>query len=240
PNGLKVFLFKADAATGAVIWGRGYGDNPAAGVGSTDWALNPAGNRILASGNYEGPVTLDSLTLPPSGFPGSNGFLIELDTIGNVLRGIEIGGIYQQEFTSAAYDFTGALVVCGKYSSPVSNIGTQFTVQNQAQPGSFLNMFLCRSNVPFSVGIEPLTNTNNLQIWPNPSSGQLNFSIPAGAGKLEIQVSDMTGRILISETIPENTLYGVLNTESLPGGKYILSVKSDVFISNTIFVQTAQ
>jgi Secretion system C-terminal sorting domain/Beta-propeller repeat len=240
PDGLKVFLFKADAATGTVVWGKAYGNNPAGGVASTDWALHPSGNRILASGNYNGPVSLGTLTLPASSFPALNGFLIELDTTGIVLRGIELGGIYSQEFSCATYDFTGAIVAGGKYSSPVSNLGTQFTLQNPVQPGMFLNMFVCRSTVPYTVGIEPQPNTLNLHIWPNPSSGQLNFSVPAGSGKLEIQVTDMAGRVVISEILPENTLYGVLNTENLTGGKYILSVKSDVFISNTTFVQAAQ
>ncbi|MGI4866473.1 MAG: T9SS type A sorting domain-containing protein [Janthinobacterium lividum] len=65
-----------------------------------------------------------------------------------------------------------------------------------------------------------LAATATLSLYPNPAHDQLTI---AAAGE-EVQVSDLTGRVLQTTTLPAS---GKLNVEALPAGTYLLRVSPD-------------
>ena len=91
------------------------------------------------------------------------------------------------------------------------------------------NIYL--DNIQFFVSGTPLIVDNSMSVYPNPShlnGGPLNvtFNLPE-KGPVSIEVIDMTGRVLISET-PQNVLNQtyVISVPDIPAGLYIVRAKS--------------
>ncbi|MCU0436168.1 MAG: T9SS type A sorting domain-containing protein [Bacteroidia bacterium] len=239
PDSVKIFLFKLNASNGNVLWGKGYG-NTAHGIAvGTDWAISPDMQRIAMAGFYGGlACTFDALSAPA--INGINGIVLEFDTIGTVLRGTPVISTTQDEFTSVAYDFTGKLIAAGKYSGTPSQLGNQFTLQNPFQNDFFYDLFLCRQGVPLPASVNDPAITEPVVIWPNPVNNQLNIMLPHPGEEVMIRIYDMTGRLILSESHAGGILQITVNTESLTGGKYLLSVVSGTYSATVPFVQAAK
>ncbi len=85
----------------------------------------------------------------------------------------------------------------------------------------------------YGVGIAENT-TRTLNLYPNPSEGRFNVSIPKGvSGSLDVQVQDLTGRVVASQHITNGSSHeAVLELGHLPNGAYfvVLQTNSQRFI----------
>ena len=77
-----------------------------------------------------------------------------------------------------------------------------------------------------SLSSDDVTKNNEIKIYPNPSNGLVNVSIGNYSGKLNIEVFDLNGRKILSDTkdfLSEVTL----DFENLQTGIYILKLEGN-------------
>jgi hypothetical protein len=244
PDSVKVFLFKIDAANGSPVWGKGYGNTPAGIASSTNWAISPGFSSIAGTGVYSGNTGFDNITLPqtmtPFG-PAVCGFLMELDTLGNVQRALEIKGNTQDWFTGVTYDNFGKMVCTGQFSSATTNVGTQFLLQNPYQPqGGYYSLVIARSGTLQPNSTPETTAFDIIRLWPNPSTGLLNVLLPGTNDELQITITNLTGQVVMQQTTAAGMLHFSIDTSSLGSGCYVLSVRGKTHSTHIPFVQTGQ
>lgn len=109
-------------------------------------------------------------------------------------------------------------------------------VDNFNEDGGTINQFsidLCRISTFLSTVENPIQNTT---IFPNPSKGIVNVSIPELNGQANIHLFDMQGRKVISQTT--NQVYTTLALDHLQNGIYLITVENDFgSISKKIIVR---
>lgn len=245
PDSLKVFLFKVDATTGLPVWGKGYGNTPLGIAASTSWAISPDFSRIAATGMYSGNTGFDNLTLPQTMTqfgPSTCGYLIELDTLGTVQRGLELRGNTQDWLTAVTYDNFGQLVFTGQFSSATSSLGTQFSLQNPYQPqGGFYSLVIGRTGGTSSPNTTPETTVPGvIRVWPNPTAGVLQVELPQADGPLTVTITNLAGQVVMQQTIAAGMLRFTVDSATLGSGCYVLSVRGKTHSSHIPFVQTGQ
>jgi hypothetical protein len=76
-----------------------------------------------------------------------------------------------------------------------------------------------------NVGIEEDTNSASFVIYPNPAQNNVDIQIPfEGAELVLIQLNDMTGRVVMTETIPGANSICRMNVAGLANGIYSVNV----------------
>jgi hypothetical protein len=67
------------------------------------------------------------------------------------------------------------------------------------------------------------TNNTSISIYPNPATNTIQVSIPATVASKNVIITDMTGKVLIDQTINNEAI----SVETLPAGMYIILVSAD-------------
>lgn len=75
-------------------------------------------------------------------------------------------------------------------------------------------------------GIQSVSS-ENIQVFPNPSNGKINMSIPAGVEN--ISITDLSGRVLLSQKPVKSSTTSLqeLDITALPSGIYCLQLQSE-------------
>lgn len=74
---------------------------------------------------------------------------------------------------------------------------------------------------PAPVSVAGLQNNNNVLVFPNPASGLVKVEMQGTTGNLELSVTDMTGKIVMSKDQKNGDM---LNVQNLSNGIYLLSI----------------
>jgi cyclophilin family peptidyl-prolyl cis-trans isomerase len=76
-------------------------------------------------------------------------------------------------------------------------------------------------------GVEEIATDNSIQIYPNPVKDKLSFKSEKGLGIAEIQISDITGQIYLSDANLKSQDVNQLSipVDGMPVGVYILKMK---------------
>jgi hypothetical protein len=78
---------------------------------------------------------------------------------------------------------------------------------------------------------------NEFKIWPNPSKDALNISFKPFRNMFKVNLYDVQGRIVFSETIPDRYNEGyTLSTTQYSKGIYLLNISSGNQILNKTIV----
>ncbi|TPD72035.1 S8 family serine peptidase [Flavobacterium microcysteis] len=108
---------------------------------------------------------------------------------------------------------------------PADGVWTLYVLDKYNGDGGFINNFsLSFCNVtPSSLSVAD-NQLANISVYPNPSKGILNVSLPANTGKTTLHLNDIQGRrILTKETSNTNE---VLNIDNFSDGVYILTIEN--------------
>jgi hypothetical protein len=77
------------------------------------------------------------------------------------------------------------------------------------------------------LAVQDFENESVMKMFPNPTSGTINIQINQYVGKVTIQVSDLTGRVVYTLKNADFEGNKTLNLSTLNNGVYIVSVKGD-------------
>jgi hypothetical protein len=84
----------------------------------------------------------------------------------------------------------------------------------------------CETTTNCTSSTNNLTNNSNLTVYPVPTDNIIRWSLESGLqATTELQIVDLTGRILLSQSLPAATSQGTVSLSTLPQGVYILQVK---------------
>jgi hypothetical protein len=70
-------------------------------------------------------------------------------------------------------------------------------------------------------------NTNDIYIYPNPTNSIFNVKVNGYAGKLDIKVVDLNGRIVLEQTVQNGSDAQTINLSAFQSGMYIVKVLGD-------------
>lgn len=76
-----------------------------------------------------------------------------------------------------------------------------------------------------TAAIKEISELLNIQIYPNPAASQITILIPEGSSTYNIQVIDLTGRVLVTSIISNNI--GDLDIAHLENGGYLIYIFED-------------
>jgi hypothetical protein len=187
------------------VWPFTYGtsdfDTFAASTTNTSGpTYNFTGNSLL-TGTGTGTVTL----------PGGVKFTNCLQVTRNYTYFVT--GAFTATVTSTDYEYWAS-----SYRSPLITI----TYQTVKEATMTTKDFWASSNSSADVGIEENNlSAEKLIIFPNPVKDQLNLILPDNAVAEEIELYDITGKLILTEKNMNS-----LNTSSLPKGGYMVIVKN--------------
>ena len=83
-----------------------------------------------------------------------------------------------------------------------------------------------------TVGV-PAINKQSLNVYPNPTSGILNSTVPEGKKNLTYRITSLDGRV---QTSVKNYAPQI-STDGLPSGLYLLEVKGETVVYRTRFIK---
>jgi hypothetical protein len=236
PFGQKVFLFKLDDATGAPIWGKGYGDSPDSSVSVQGWAINDAADRIAFTGIHQGFCTIGSITFPNTVNQSFDAYLVEIDTAGNAQRGLSIFGTVWDVGYSVNYDDFGRLVTCGYFNSPLVSFDNQASLTHPDPQGYMYNIYLCRIAPQVITGIEDPEAPGSFSLFPNPAADALTLT-RSKSGKCTVRIYDNCGKLIREAKYDSNQLTINMDVADLSSGHYIIECESDKDAFRSSFIK---
>jgi len=154
-------------------------------------------------------------------------FVQKMDASGNFLWATSFGGSSSDLGQSIAVDVSGNVFITGEFDGMADFLpgpGTSYLTS-----AGLNDVFVVRMSQTIT-GIKGMENGVGLVVYPNPSTGTIQLSLPNERSNVELMISNMQGKVIFS-----NFYRTLTNTSiNMPGGKgfYVLRLickdKSDV------------
>lgn len=134
---------------------------------------------------------------------------------------------HAQSLSPAVISSSGAFYQNG--SGMLSSTAGEMTMVETFSAGSNILTQGFQQAFDFNTGVQPVTENNFLNIFPNPSSGNLTILLPEGStDETQIGVYDAIGKLVFRKKVPLNSLSKSihLSLEELADGMYVFEVKT--------------
>lgn len=230
-NGADVFITKYNSA-GAFNWAKqfaGLSSNFGIGYGLI---VDPINGDIYTTGSFDGEVDFDpgvvNFTLISNN--SSDVFVSKLDSAGNFAWAKAAGGTWDDEGHTLAISPTGYIYVAGYYPSPTIMFGSN-TLVNANNTGLINDIFIAKLNNVVT-GIVNVKGSENISIYPNPTSGNFTLSMRTNSTVPNIEIIDITGKpIPFSSEISQVGELKTVKIKLIKGeeGIYIFKISTPAF-----------
>lgn len=219
-NSCDVFITKIDSL-GNINWAKSGGTTTGSAYAT---CLSVNNSNVYLAGNFWSPnLSLGSFTLANASTGTTDVFLAKYDTTGNTTWATRAGQGNFDVLNSITTDVTGNVYVTGGFESPTISFGSTTLSNVNFAPGSGLtDIYLAKVNG--IVGINESPSNQQINVYPNPSSGQFNFNgLEKGS---QIEVFDMTGKI-IYQSIASND-FETINISDKAKGIYFYRITKEM------------
>jgi len=218
--GDDIFIVKYDSL-GNVSWAKSAGGN-ANDVGESI-SIDAAGNSYI-TGYYGSPsLVFGATTLTNAGT--NNIYLAEYNSSGTAIWAKNAGGTSDDRGAAIAVDANGSSYITGYYTSTTISFGT-----NTLTNGGTEDMYVAKYGTPFSTDIDKVkANNMDANVYPNPNNGSFIFEMPGIATNAYCMVYDVTGKLVLSQTITGKT---IVDASTLNEGVYNISLQSNEGVVN--------
>ena len=140
---------------------------------------------------------------------------IQCVTVSSValVGGMPSGGIY-----------SGTAVTGGNFSPSTAGVGTYTLTYTYTDANNCTNIANDVMNVNSCTGINELTHSNELQLYPNPSSGIIHLYFPnTQSQQVTIELMNLNGQVIYNNSIPVAQSVSSINLD-IPRGIYFIKV----------------
>jgi hypothetical protein len=214
------FICKLDSI-GNLVWIKnisGTGDKNSVGLGHNN-------NNIYLSGNFYGNLNIDNFTmLSPINY---SIFILELDTMGNIINGENYAGSNYIQTNGMGIDMHGYLYISGQYFHSATIAQYQIYADTIDDWACSTDGYLFKYK-PQTIGIQDYKKSlDNSILFPNPNNGVFSIYInDFQANKInKIEIFNIHG-----DKIKDCEIYqqhSVINCKELPSGIYIIKLIND-------------
>lgn len=136
-------------------------------------------------------------------------------------------GNYNDKFDAVTQDINGKLYVVGNTNSDQITTTTNTITPLIGEYNVFYTSLDSFTYTP--TGISNLENKNDISVFPNPTSNKLYVSIPYLKNNTELNIVDLTGKIVYTEIITTNQKHSI-SLPTLSKGMYVVKIKLDTSI----------
>ena len=222
-NSQDIFISKLDSS-GNFEWAKSMG--AASGDQGHGVAVDPAGS-VYTTGNFNGTVDFD---------PGSGAFnlvsaftdcfISKLDASGNFVWAKSIIGNSAQIGNAITIDALANIYTLGDFQDTADFDPNAGVFNLIAHPNIYYFDVFIQKLSQTGTGINQLSQSTPIQIYPNPSSGIINFICYQNLNKAKIRVYNAYSQIVFeSNNINDNTYE--LNLINEPNGVYFMTISID-------------
>ena len=222
-----IFISKLDSS-GNFVWAKamGGGDND----GGSSVAIDISGN-VYTTGSFVGTVDFDpdsAGTFNLTAVNQSGIFLSKLDGSGNFVWAKAMDGAIVDEGRCIAIGSSGNVFITGVFTSPSIAFGA-ITLTNATTAGTN-DIFIAKLDTATGVGINEIENSaNGILVFPNPATNYLTITLGSSSKKVEVTITDITGKIIYSAVATETRKIEVSNID-FAQGIYIIQIRAEDFI----------
>ncbi len=215
------FLVKY-SSTGSVVWANSLG-GPGAESGACVHVS--ATNDVYTTGYFfSSSVTVGSTTLTNAGM--ANMYVVRCTSGGALVSAISgspyatngsLGGI------AVTTDPSGYnMYVAGTLAGDSAAVGT--TILHNMGTVSNSDMFVARYGMPATTNVQ-VAGTEHVAIYPNPVNNEMTIAYdPCNNGDGVFQLSDITGRVVLSVPLDGKKKTAMMNTSGLMPGLYLYKI----------------
>lgn len=221
-----VFVTKL-TSNGNFVWAKAFG-----GTGS-DYgrAIALDANTVYSSGYFTGIVDFDpsasTNTILSNG--GSDFFLSRLDLSGNYLSAYSYGALGNDFAFSMCSPTTGIIYTAGNFSNTVdfdASVGTSTLSSMGLSDAYFYKL------QDITVGIKEINANDNIQIYPNPISSELNVVVNE---MFNLDIYNVSGVLVYSQSNCVSNCN--INLEDAANGIYFAKIKTNQGITVTKIIK---
>lgn len=223
-----IFILKLNAS-GNFVWAKGFGGSASLPGDSGNSIVLDNNGYLYVTGSYVGsgdfnPGT-EKFILPAVG--RIDMFILKLDTDGNF--------VYANSFGATPDGYSGETVGNSLIADASGNIFCTGSFQNTTDfnPGSGVfnlvskgnnDVFILKLSQTATVGITQNTFTENIQIYPNPTTGNFFIKFETVQKDLSVRIMSISGQTIENRTF-QNTDFVQLNLEQ-PNGIYLVELEN--------------
>jgi len=217
-----VFVSKLNSS-GDFVWAKAMG-----GINleqGTSIAVDDAGNILTAGLYYESEADFDpgegSFTLTPYG--SGDIFISKLDNSGNFVWATSVGGSNDDEVLTIVLDTSGNVYISGYFWSPSITFGSDIL----SNTNSGREIFVAKLNTALAEteSLESNKRNSNVSVYPNPATNQLTVALGSINKKVEITITDITGKTIYTNIAKEIQRIEI-NTKHFAPGVYVLRIQT--------------
>lgn len=177
-------------------------------------ALDEQGSCYF-TGSYSGNMQIDSISMNNN---CGNVFVMKMDSLGRILW------FTQSDCTSGSIQTRDIIL---NERNEVFIIGA--TEDNHTFGSTALTdgMLLAKIGTENVIGIDEIVQGSNWMVYPNPSSGVFNLMYMNQSEKLQLNIRNILGQIVYSETASSNGISGTIDLSNENKGLYFIEVIAD-------------
>lgn len=186
-------------------------------------AVNSQGESFL-TGYFALTVNFDDITLTPQSTNAMDAFLAKLDSEGNFVSAVAVGGGNFVEEHSVRLDDEGNIYLSGTFETNVDlnpDANETYEVESRGFRDTYLIKFTDES-----LGLNENFSQNRITIYPNPSDGVFFLQSTVELAGKDFSINDLTGRKITTGKISQQQ---EIQLNDLPRGIYILNVDKQSF-----------
>lgn len=216
-----VYVSRFDS-TGQLVWSTFVGG----GGQDIAWGMYRLGKYIFICGQTESPAfPVSANAIQATYEANSDGFVIKMDTSGQMISGTFMGGNGVDALLAMVVDADTNVFACGNtYSTNLPITANPFQATNSGAGDGYVVKFGMSEEL-VSTTIISAEENNSLVAYPNPATDFITIELPGANSINEIEILDATGRLVKQQKVQQNKTS--INIADLNAGLYLIKVLDD-------------
>lgn len=231
--GLDDFFISKLDASGNLVWVKQIGSTS---YDEAKYITMDASFNLYITGSFNGTVDFDPSVninnLTSAG--GDDVFICKLDASGNFVWAKQLGGTSNDYATSIKVDASNKVYTSG-YFQGTGDFDPSINTVNLVSAGG-PDAFIHKVNQSISTTISESNLISEIQLFPNPTNGQINLVFNHQLTNVSLKLINSIGQIVFERSDPDGTNFSIDVSEQAKG-IYLLEIINSGTVSRAKFVK---